>query len=233
MGVTPIIRLRDVSREYHIGSTTVRALYRVSLEVAAGEFVAVMGASGSGKSTLLNIVGTLDRPNGGTYHLGGEAVHELSDRQLSSIRSRRIGFVFQAFNLLPRYSARKNTELPLAYAGVRPAERRRLAEAALVRVGLGDRLDHKPTELSGGQQQRVGIARAIVNDPLLILADEPTGALDSRTTEEILALFVSLHRQGKTILLVTHEADVARHASRIITMRDGEIVGDTARGTER
>jgi putative ABC transport system ATP-binding protein len=209
-----------------MGNTTVQALRAVDLGIEAGEMVAIMGASGSGKSTLLNILGTLDRPDGGRYILDGQDVSLLGDKALAQFRNRKIGFVFQAFNLLPRYSATRNVELPLLYGGVPRPERRRRAEAALERVGLGDRMHHQPNELSGGQQQRVSIARALVCKPVMLLADEPTGALDSETTLQIMDLFCELHRAGMTIILVTHEPAVAEYAQRILRVRDGRIVAD-------
>ncbi|MEB3221812.1 MAG: ABC transporter ATP-binding protein [Candidatus Sericytochromatia bacterium] len=228
-----MIDLAHISKTYTTGQTTIRALDDVSLRIAEGEYVAVMGTSGSGKSTMMNILGCLDRPTAGVYTLDGVAVTEHDDEGLAQVRNRKLGFVFQSFNLLPRTTALANVELPMIYAGVRPAERRRRASDALVRVGLGERLDHKPNELSGGQQQRVSIARAIVNGPRLLLADEPTGALDSRTTEEILALFGDLNKAGMTIVLVTHEPEVAACAQRIVRFRDGRIRSDERNGTPR
>jgi len=221
--------LRDVSKVYGHGETAVWALRGVSLEIGDGEFVAIMGPSGSGKSTLMNILGCLDVPTSGSYLLDGVEVAGLTDDELAVIRNRKIGFVFQSFNLLPRLSAVEQVEVPLAYAHVPTRERRRRAIAALEAVGLGDRLHHKPTELSGGQQQRVAIARALVTQPSIILADEPTGNLDSRTSAEIMAIFERLHADGITLVYITHEAEIAAHAQRVITMRDGQVVADERR----
>lgn len=211
-----------------MGNNHVYALRDVSVAIHAGEFVAIMGASGSGKSTFMNMLGCLDRPTSGEYYLAGERVSDMSSDQLAAVRNRRIGFVFQQFNLLPRTSALDNVELPLLYSAVPAEERHRRARQRLTEVGLGERMDHHPAQLSGGQQQRVAIARALVNNPALILADEPTGALDSRTSIEIMALFQALNREGMTIVLVTHETDIAGFASRIITFRDGKVIGDAA-----
>jgi putative ABC transport system ATP-binding protein len=224
-----LIRLEDVTKRYAMGSVEVHALRGVSLSVAPGEFTAVMGASGSGKSTLMNIVGCLDRPTSGRYLLGGDEVSRLSSDALAEIRNRTIGFVFQNFSLLSRTTALENVELPLLYAGLRTAERHARAAEALARVGLAERLDHRPNQMSGGQQQRVAIARAIVQRPRLILADEPTGNLDSRTSVEVMALFQDLGRSGITILLVTHEPDIAEYASRVVVMRDGRVISDERR----
>lgn len=221
-----LIETEALSKEYVMGSNRVRALRGVSLTMDEGEFVAIMGASGSGKSTFMNLLGCLDTPSSGDYRLAGENVSALSGDKLAMIRNRRIGFVFQQFNLLPRTSALDNVELPLLYAGVSSEERHRRARLRLQQVGLGERTDHHPAQLSGGQQQRVAIARALVNDPSLILADEPTGALDSRTSIEIMALLQDLNRQGMTIVIVTHEHDVAAFASRVITFRDGQVIAD-------
>ncbi len=221
-----LIEARSLVKTYRMGDQVVQALNDVSLDIADGEFVAIMGASGSGKSTLMNILGCLDRPTSGTLRLAGEEVEALDGDALASIRNRRIGFVFQQFNLLPRTSALDNVELPMVYAGIKPAERRTRALAALQRVGLGERAMHTPAELSGGQQQRVAIARALVNQPSLILADEPTGALDTQTSEDIMRLLAELNAQGMTIVMVTHEADIALWAGRRIVFRDGRIVED-------
>jgi putative ABC transport system ATP-binding protein len=221
-----LIEARSLVKTYRMGDQVVQALSDVSLDIADGEFVAIMGASGSGKSTLMNILGCLDRPTSGTLRLAGEEVEALDGDALASIRNRRIGFVFQQFNLLPRTSAADNVELPMVYAGIKPAERRTRALAALQRVGLGDRAAHTPAELSGGQQQRVAIARALVNQPSLILADEPTGALDTQTSEDIMRLLSALNAQGMSIVMVTHEADIALWARRRIVFRDGHIVED-------
>jgi putative ABC transport system ATP-binding protein len=224
----PLIRCESLAKRYPVGGGTVHALRDVTLTVMPGEFVAVMGPSGSGKSTFMNLVGCLDSPTSGRYWLAGEAVDAMDRDALAAVRNRRIGFVFQQFNLLPRTSALDNVELPLLYAGIPRAQRRERALRRLVQVGLGERVDHHPAQLSGGQQQRVAIARALVNDPALILADEPTGALDSRTSIEVMALLQALNRDGITIVVVTHEADVAAFASRIITFRDGRVLRDAA-----
>ena len=221
----PLIVLRDVSKVYAAGQT-VHALRGVNLEIAAGEFVAIMGASGSGKSTLMNILGCLDTPTSGSYLLDGVPVQDRDADALAALRNRRMGFVFQQFNLMPRTSALENVELPLLYAGVRQPERSRRALAALQRVGLGERSTHSPAQLSGGQQQRVAIARALVNAPALILADEPTGALDSETSAEVMQLLDALNRQGITVILVTHEADMAAWARRRLLFKDGRLVAD-------
>ena len=224
----PIIRTRELSKQYEMGDTVVHALRDVSIDIEAGEMVAVMGPSGSGKSTFMNLIGCLDRPTSGHYELAGESVDALDPDELADIRNRRIGFVFQQFNLLPRTSALENVELPLLYSRQSGPERRARATRWLEQVGLGDRLDHHPRQLSGGQQQRVAIARALVNDPVLILADEPTGALDSRTSVEVMALLQRLNREGMTVVLVTHERDIAAFASRIVTFRDGAVISDVA-----
>jgi putative ABC transport system ATP-binding protein len=223
----PLIEVRGLSKSYVMGSNTVAALRSVSLTIGEGEFVAIMGASGSGKSTFMNLLGCLDTPTAGEYRLAGEKVSDMSGDALAAIRNRRIGFVFQQFNLLPRTSALDNVQLPLLYAATPAAQRRQRAMARLSQVGLATRHDHHPSQLSGGQQQRVAIARALVNDPALILADEPTGALDSRTSLEIMVLLQQLNSAGMTIVMVTHESDIAAFASRIITFRDGEIISDT------
>jgi putative ABC transport system ATP-binding protein len=224
-----IIRLAGLTREYRMDAETVHALRGVDLTIDRNEYVAVMGPSGSGKSTLMNIVGCLDTPTAGAYWLNGVEVSRMHDDQLAEVRNREIGFVFQTFNLLPRASALHNVELPLIYAGIGSRERRRKASYALERVGLGDRMHHRPNELSGGQRQRVAIARALVNGPSILLADEPTGNLDSATSAEIMAVFRELHGHGQTIVMVTHEADVAAHAGREITLLDGRVHSDTVR----
>jgi putative ABC transport system ATP-binding protein len=218
-----LIQTTDLRKDYTLGDTVVHALAGVSLDIDAGEFVAVMGPSGSGKSTFMNLIGCLDRPTSGGYRLAGEDVAHMSADELAAVRNRRIGFVFQQFNLLPRTTALENVELPLIYAGMKPAERHKRAAAKLALVGLASRADHHPSQLSGGQQQRVAIARALVNEPALILADEPTGALDSRTSLEIMALLQQLNAAGMTIVVVTHEHDIANYASRLITFRDGRV----------
>ncbi|MCG3155783.1 MAG: putative ABC transporter ATP-binding protein YknY [bacterium] len=221
-----LIDVQQLVKTYAIGEIQVNALRGVDVQIGENEYVAIMGPSGSGKSTLMNILGCLDTPTDGRYQFGGEDVHKMDDDQLAEIRNRRIGFVFQTFNLLPRATALHNVELPLVYAGVSAAKRRAQAKTALERVGLADRMNHKPNELSGGQRQRVAIARALVNNPSIILADEPTGNLDTVTGDEIMTIFSELHRQGNTIILVTHEEYIAEHARRIIRLRDGRIESD-------
>ena len=222
-----LIRLQNISRRYQMGGETIHALRDISMEVQRGEYVAIMGPSGSGKSTLMNLLGCLDTCTSGLYELNGTSVSELDDNRLAEIRNREIGFVFQTFNLLPRANALRNVELPLIYAGIPRAERKRIALQTLESVGLADRVQHKPNEMSGGQRQRVAIARALVNSPSIILADEPTGNLDSRTGDEIMALLRLLSDKGNTIFVVTHEEEIAHHARRIIRIRDGLIADDS------
>ena len=231
--MTAIIRLRELAREYRMGSERILALRGVTLEIHRNEYVAVMGPSGSGKSTMMNVLGCLDTPSAGEYWLNGEEVSRLSDDELARVRNREIGFVFQTFNLLPRATALHNVELPLVYAGVRARERRERAVAALKRVGLRERMDHRPNELSGGQRQRVAIARALVNQPSILLADEPTGNLDSVTSDEIMGVFGSLHAAGQTVIMVTHEPDIAARAERRILLRDGRVESDEPAGAYR
>jgi putative ABC transport system ATP-binding protein len=221
-----LIQIKGLTKWYKIGEEVVKALNGVNLTIAKNEYVALMGPSGSGKSTLMNILGCLDTPSSGSYTLNGPDVAGLTDNQLAEIRNKEIGFVFQTFNLLPRYSALENVALPLVYAGIPKDERTRRAQEALTNVGLGDRMLHKPNELSGGQRQRVAVARALVNKPSIILADEPTGNLDTKTSHEIMALFHEIHQRGNTIIVVTHEEDIARHAYRIVRMRDGIVESD-------
>jgi putative ABC transport system ATP-binding protein len=224
-----VIQLRDLRRQYDMGGEIIHALRGVSLTIRRNEYVAIMGPSGSGKSTLMNLLGCLDTPDGGEYWLNGQEVSRLSDDALARVRNREIGFVFQTFNLLPRATALQNVELPMVYAGAATKERRQRAAEALTRVGLGERMDHKPNELSGGQRQRVAIARALVNRPSILLADEPTGNLDSATSAEIMRVFGQLQAQGQTVILVTHEADIAAHAHRVVTLRDGRLESDITR----
>ena len=221
-----IIKLEGITREYIMGSEHVRALRGVDLEIRRNEYVAIMGPSGSGKSTMMNMLGCLDTPSGGRYWLNGHEASRMKDDELARVRNKEIGFVFQTFNLLPRASALANVELPLVYAGASGRDRRRRAEQALERVGLGARMHHKPNELSGGQRQRVAIARALVNNPSILLADEPTGNLDSVTSEEIMRVFGSLQAQGQTVVIVTHEPDIAAHAHRVVVLRDGKVDSD-------
>lgn len=222
-----IIQLSNIARSYVIGTETIHALRSISLEISRNEYVALMGPSGSGKSTLMNVLGCLDTPSSGEYILNNIPVARMNDNQLAEVRNKEIGFVFQTFNLLPRSSALENVMLPLVYAGITKAERMERAEHALAQVGLADRMSHRPNELSGGQRQRVAVARALVNNPAIILADEPTGNLDSRTSVEIMALFGEIHRNGNTIIVVTHEKDIAEYAHRIVRLKDGLVSEDT------
>jgi putative ABC transport system ATP-binding protein len=222
----PTIRTHNLQRRYRMGSEIIHALRGVDLTVAKGEYVAIMGPSGSGKSTLMNMIGCLDSPDEGEYWLNGQLVSAMKDRELARVRNKEVGFIFQTFNLLPRADALHNVELPLIYAGLRRKERVARARQALERVGLGERMSHRPSEMSGGQRQRVAVARALVTDPSILLADEPTGNLDSATSRDIMALFHALHETGHTIVVVTHEHDIAQHARRIITFRDGKIAED-------
>ena len=221
-----LISLKNIKRHYDVGGEVVRALDGVDLIINENEYISIMGPSGSGKSTLMNMIGCLDTPTDGNYEFGGELVHKMDDDQLASIRNRKIGFVFQTFNLLPKATALRNVEVPLIYSNIPKEERLETANNALVSVGLGDRVDHKPNELSGGQRQRVAIARALVNNPSIILADEPTGNLDSKSGIEIMRILDQLHSKGNTIILVTHEEDIAKHANRIITIFDGRVKED-------
>ena len=230
-GSEPVLSLADVTKVYRSGSLQVAALQGITLDIQPGEYVAVMGPSGSGKSTLMHIIGCLDVPSAGSYHLAGQDVSTMSEDELAEVRNRRIGFVFQQFNLLASMTAWSNVALPLAYAGISRRQRRERAEAALARVGLADRVNHRPGELSGGQQQRVAVARALVTEPALILADEPTGNLDSTSTADVLTLFDELHAAGRTIVLITHEHDVAARAGRIVRLRDGLVTEDYALGS--
>jgi putative ABC transport system ATP-binding protein len=220
-----MITVKDIVKTYQTGSVGLTVLKRISLHIDKGEMVAIMGPSGSGKSTLMNIIGCLDKPTSGSYALDGEEVAGLTENQLANVRNQKIGFVFQQFNLLSRTTALRNVELPMVYSGVKGRTAR--AERALTRVGLAERMDHRPNQLSGGQQQRVAIARAIVNEPVILMADEPTGALDTRTGEEVMAIFQELNDEGKTVIIVTHEEDIARHCKRIVRFKDGEIVSDS------
>ena len=225
-GAPPVIEIADMTKTYIMGKTKVHALRGLSLTIRAGEYVAIIGASGSGKSTLMNMIGLLDHPTSGTYRIRGRETSKLRDNEMADMRNAEIGFVFQRFNLLARTSAQRQVQLPLFYAGVPARQARTMALEALERVGLGDRTHHRPDELSGGQQQRVAIARALVNNPSILLADEPTGALDTKTGEEVMNLFGQLHRQGMTLIVVTHDMDIAARASRIVTLRDGVIISD-------
>jgi len=224
--VSALIRIHDLTREYRMGSERILALQGVTLEIRRNEYVAIMGPSGSGKSTMMNVLGCLDTPSAGEYWLNGEEISRFTDDALARVRNREIGFVFQTFNLLPRATALHNVELPLVYAGVRTRERRERAGAALEQVGLAERMHHRPNELSGGQRQRVAIARALVNQPSILLADEPTGNLDSVTSEEIMEVFAALHAAGQTVIMVTHEPDIAARAQRIVVLRDGRVESD-------
>jgi putative ABC transport system ATP-binding protein len=226
MSDSPLISLKDVKKYYQMGDMEVRALDGVSMDIQRGEYVAIMGPSGSGKSTMMNVIGCLDTPTTGEYHLNGKLASAMSDDDLATIRNEEIGFVFQTFNLLARTTALQNVELPLIYGGVPPKDRKYKAQTALEAVGLGLRADHMPNQLSGGQRQRVAIARALVNNPSLLLADEPTGALDTKTSVEIMNLFEELYQRGNTIIVVTHEEDIARHAHRIVKLLDGQIIHD-------
>ena len=226
--MTALLTMRDVRKTYSTGQVTVEALRGIDLDVEAGDYLAIMGPSGSGKSTLMHIIGCLDVPTSGTYELDGTEVASMNEQQLAVVRNSKVGFVFQQFNLLPALTAQRNVELPLLYAGVPAAQRHERAAAALARVGLSDRTQHRPGELSGGQQQRVSMARALVTDPALLLADEPTGALDSVSTAEILDLFDELHQSGRTVVVITHENDVAKRAARVAHLRDGVFTGNTA-----
>lgn len=221
-----LIQLKNITKNYRVGTEVIRALRSVNIQINKGEYVAVMGASGSGKSTLMNIIGCLDSLTKGQYILNGEDVSFMRDDELAEVRNSQIGFIFQTFNLLPRNTALENVMLPLVYAGVRKKKRISMAEEILINVGLSDRMDHRPNELSGGQRQRVAIARAMVNAPSILLADEPTGNLDSSTSEEIMQLFSVIHKQGNTLIVVTHEEDIARHAHRIIRLKDGQVESD-------
>ena len=225
----PVIILQNIVKTYSMGDTSFNALDGIDLRIEQGSFVAIMGASGSGKSTMMNILGCLDRPTSGAYWLDGQQVANLSDDELAVVRNQKLGFIFQNFNLLPRMNALHNVALPLIYAGVPLSERLKKAEKALVSVGLGDRLHHKPNEMSGGQRQRVAVARALVNEPSIVMADEPTGNLDTKSGDEVMKLFVAIHDQGRTVILVTHEPEIAEYTQRVLVMRDGKIVQDETR----
>lgn len=229
-GGSPVIEISEMMKVYQMGETEVHALRGISLTINQGEYVAIIGASGSGKSTLMNMIGLLDKPSSGSYRIGGKETSKLSQNQMADLRNQEIGFVFQRFNLLARTNARRQVELPLFYAGVPAGKASKMAIDALTRVGLGDRTHHRPDELSGGQQQRVAIARALVNNPSILLADEPTGALDTKTGEEVMALFEELHSQGMTLIIVTHDMDIASQADRIVTIKDGQIIRDEKNG---
>jgi putative ABC transport system ATP-binding protein len=229
----PVIEIREMAKVYKMGGTEVHALRGVSLTINEGEYVAIIGTSGSGKSTLMNMIGLLDKPSSGSYRIRGTETSKLSQNQMADLRNEEIGFVFQRFNLLARTNARRQVELPLFYAGVPAGKASKMALDALTRVGLGDRTHHRPDELSGGQQQRVAIARALVNNPSILLADEPTGALDTKTGEEVMALFQELNQQGMTLIVVTHDMDIASQAQRIITLRDGQVISDEQNGHHR
>ncbi|MCB0685535.1 MAG: ABC transporter ATP-binding protein [Saprospiraceae bacterium] len=226
MTLQPVISVHNLTKTYQMGATVVKALQNIDLDIYPNEFVALMGPSGSGKSTLMNLLGCLDTPTAGEYFLGGENVADMDDNELANVRNRKIGFVFQTFNLLPRLSSLENVALPLVYAGISKEKRLDQSRRVLETVGLGERMEHKPNELSGGQRQRVAVARALVNDPQIILADEPTGNLDSKTSEEIMEMFENLHKAGNTIILVTHEPDIAEYAHRVVRMKDGMIESD-------
>lgn len=225
-GKSPVIRFRNVARRYEMGDQVVNALDGVDIDIGRNEYVAIIGASGSGKSTMMNIIGCLDRPTEGEYYLEGDNVGEMNEADLARVRNREIGFVFQSFNLLPRATALKNVQQPMVFRGIGKREREAMAARALERVGMGDRMDHLPNELSGGQRQRVAISRALVGEPAILLADEPTGNLDSKTTREIMKLFDELHNEGQTIIMVTHEPDVAAHCNRVIRLEDGKVAED-------
>jgi putative ABC transport system ATP-binding protein len=233
IATTPVITLRDIRREYRMGEQIVHALDGLDLDIARNEYLAVIGTSGSGKSTLMNLIGCLDKPTGGTYTLNDREVARMSENELAVVRNREIGFIFQSFNLLPRADALHNVMQPLVYRRLALAERRRLATEALQRVGLGSRMDHLPNQLSGGQRQRVAVARALVGHPAILLADEPTGNLDSATTVEIMALFDQLHAEGQTIIIVTHEPDIAAHCHRVVRLRDGKLEYDRRQERKR